>query len=629
LTGLTVTLWDSSNDPSDEQGVIYRWSGHGEVNQVRSLLRYAETHGERLRRKYLAWIHDLGESRIAGRRLIDHLVLEDGLSYWWLTLLVEKSPWKSPSINAAIRLLALEEIVRDLRPGTLRVVSANQPVAAAIRALCRNLGVGYEWRRIAPQASRPWRVADLYRRLPQPVRALLFLGRHVWARWPLRSSDRSGWLSGERTWFFCSYFIHLDEKSCAKGEFHSRQWEALPKLVHDMGYGANWLQHFLPSSAVPHTAVAQEWVRRFNLQGAKASFHCFLDAYLSWPIVLRVLTRWLRLNFINLRLRRVRAAFRPADSSLWLWPLARADWQDSLAGPAAIGNLLWIELFDAVLRAIPRQATGLYLCEGQGWERAFIHAWRKHGHGRLIAVEHSTVRFWDLRYFADPRSVRRSGPGSMPQPDVTAVNGRAALQAYLEADYPPDGVTECEALRYQYLHDLPSRSGGPRGRIEVLILGDVARASTNKLLQLLEEALKLLEEARVPQAAGPNFTIKPHPNCMVAVENHPSLHLQLRTNRIGEILCDFDVAYCSNSTSAAVDAYLAGLRVIVMLDEAELNISPLRGRRGVHFVSTPKELATALLASDEAPVSRSREDFFCLDPGLPRWQRLLGCGGLT
>ena len=76
-------------------------------------------------------------------------------------------------------------------------------------------------------------------------------------------------------------------------------------------------------------------------------------------------------------------------------------------------------------------------------------------------------------------------------------------------------------------------------------------------------------------------------------------------------------------TSAAVDAYLAGLPVVVMLDETELNFSPLRGQPGVRFVGTPEELADALQAGHGATAYPDRKDFFFLDPALPRWRRLL------
>jgi surface carbohydrate biosynthesis protein (TIGR04326 family) len=151
----------------------------------------------------------------------------------------------------------------------------------------------------------------------------------------------------------------------------------------------------------------------------------------------------------------------------------------------------------------------------------------------------------------------------------------------------------------------------------VLILGDVTAASTSKLLQLLEAATSCM-------AARPVYTVKPHPNCMVQPESHPSLHLRVLTSPLAGILRDFDIACASNSTSAAVDAYLAGLPVVVMLDSTELNVSPLRSRPGVRFVSTPEELAAAMQThAGDSDGQRARPDFFFLEPGLPRWRRLL------
>ncbi|MCH7608657.1 MAG: hypothetical protein IIC94_08870, partial [Chloroflexi bacterium] len=87
-----LAVWDTSGEPTIDAGTVYRWSGRDDDGPTHSVLSYVEQHGERLRRKYLAWVHDVGEAKIAGKRLIDHLALGDGLSYWWLTSIVEKSP---------------------------------------------------------------------------------------------------------------------------------------------------------------------------------------------------------------------------------------------------------------------------------------------------------------------------------------------------------------------------------------------------------------------------------------------------------------------------------------------------------------------------------------------------------
>ena len=140
--------------------------------------------------------------------------------------------------------------------------------------------------------------------------------------------------------------------------------------------------------------------------------------------------------------------------------------------------------------------------------------------------------------------------------------------------------------------------------------------------------LGLLEETIVRLPSGYRFTLKPHPGYAVRLADYPGLPADETTEALDRILCDYDVAIAANSTSAAVDAYHAGLRVIVAMDGAEMNLSPLRGRPGVRFVGTPGELADALRVgeSDDAR-DPARGDFFFLDAGLPRWQQLLATAG--
>ena len=70
-----IILWDSNTQPPQHPGLTYTWDGYSEQNTVRSLYRYVEAQAGRLRGKYLSWIHELGQSRIKQKSLIDHLVL--------------------------------------------------------------------------------------------------------------------------------------------------------------------------------------------------------------------------------------------------------------------------------------------------------------------------------------------------------------------------------------------------------------------------------------------------------------------------------------------------------------------------------------------------------------------------
>ncbi len=215
------------------------------------------------------------------------------------------------------------------------------------------------------------------------------------------------------------------------------------------------------------------------------------------------------------------------------------------------------------------------------------------------------------------------GPFSIPQADFTALNGKAAIKAYLSVNYPKESIVECEALRYGYLNNRHLRRDrqvarqGSEDTINVLILGELVPSGTARTLHLLEQAASYI-------SSHTTYVVKPHPVVPFDASDYPLLDLKIDTRPLEDILYDFDIAYSSNMTSAAVDAYLSGLPVVIMLNDDELNFSPLRGQKDVRFVTSPKELAEALEFSKHGVNARpNSNDFFFLDPVLSRWQNLL------
>jgi surface carbohydrate biosynthesis protein (TIGR04326 family) len=609
-----LTLWDNDVAPSAAQGLVYCWNGYAEQDNVRSLFAYVEQHDDRLRRKYLDWVRDAGECEVDGKRIIDHLQLEDGLSYWWLTPLFEKSIWKSPQITDVVRLFAFEEILGELKPSALRLVSPNERLHEVIAHLCGELNLDYRWDRVAGTSSSASFRRRFFRALPEPLQGLLSFARHVSTRWRLRPPTNAGF--HDDAVLVTSYFIGVDKQAAEAGLFQSHFWGRIGEVLKRRGIRSNWLHIFISEGMAPAAQDAVDYLGRFNQRSNEQGFHGLVDGFISARVVARTLKRWLILLLISFRLSRVHQAFRPRGSSLSLWPLFQKEWHRSTRGAVALNELLWLELFDEALRRAPGQAHGFYLFENQAWERAFLHAWRKHEHGRVTAVIHSTVRFWDLRYFSE------FAPGqnnACPAPDAIAVNGRAALEAFHRAKVSMP-LVEGEALRYEYVKDVIASRPRTRSRnepIRLLILGDYFSESTIKLMRLLEQALPLVRK-RIA------CVVKPHPNFPVRSEDYPSLGLDIIDEPLAKVLSQFDVAYCGNQTTAAIDAYLAGLDVVVMLNDEEFNSSPVRGYSDVRFVSTPSQLAEALVERNEnAATNVDSSDFFFIDPELPRWQRLL------
>ncbi len=77
-----------------------------------------------------------------------------------------------------------------------------------------------------------------------------------------------------------------------------------------------------------------------------------------------------------------------------------------------MSNCLNVTLFDGALAAMPRQRQGLYLFENQAWEKALLRAWRRHGHGEIIGVQHATVPY--LAFVLLRRSALAARSGQLP-----------------------------------------------------------------------------------------------------------------------------------------------------------------------------------------------------------------------
>jgi surface carbohydrate biosynthesis protein (TIGR04326 family) len=617
-----LLIWDAEKSPPAGGWQVLLWRSFGEPSfpDAVSIPQLVEENADILRKRYLSWIHDVGEMIVDGRRLVDQVQLRPGFSYWWMTLFAEKCNYsKSPHIEEAIRLMAFEDWAKLGSFSGVILATAKADLAECVGSWCERSHISFEWRRTARvQEHLPWR-KRLYQALPHPIQALSWLCLHLIRRWPLKGVGLAEWRATRGRTTFVSYLFNLAPKAAEEGRFESRYWAHLPEDLRREGCKTNWLHLYLEDELVPNARYAADLVRRFNATGQGLQNHVTLDAFLASGAVLQTTRDWFRILSMGRRLRQ--APLPLPVGTMDLRPLFRTDWCRSFSGQDALANLLYCNLLESAFKSLPRQDVGVYLQENQAWEFALVGAWKASGHGRLIGAPHSTIRFWDLRYFFDPRSYPRTGTNALPLPDMVALNGPAMKEACLRGGYPEERLVELEALRYLHLAQDEGASkpalSRAQGALRILVLGEFLPENTRRQMYLLKRAIQTMP-------CGSVFIVKPHPACPVRSGDYPGLELEITNESISLLLGRCDVAYTNNVTSAAVDAYCAGVPVVSILDPGSLNLSPLRGREGVQFVSHPDELARALFSAASTPRSPTRpQDFFTLDSGLPRWRKLL------
>ena len=621
-----VLVWDIEGVPPADTGSTILWRAFATeaLLECISIPQLIEENSDALRARYLAWIYELGEIVIDGKRLVDHLELRPGFSYWWMTLIAEKCNFaKSPLITDAIRFFAFDDWVRQAPDITsVTLVSANTPLHESFKCWCELKKIKFESQFIITTSEHKSLLRLTFDRLPDLIQGGIALLKYLIERWPLRGVGLDKWRQASGRTTFISYFFNLLPQAAQAGQFESQYWASLPQALDETGVNSSWLHIFVKNPVVPDAKSAAKLIQRFNGSRESRQAHVVLDSFLSTMAVVssvRDFGKLCRLGRIKLvTVLQSRSLTDPRAESA-LWPLLKEDWNRSFFGVGAMRNLLMLNLFERALASLPKQCNGVYLQENQGWEFAMIHAWRVAGHGKLIGFPHSTVRFWDLRYFSDQRSYRKNKL-AIPMPNLIAVSGESVLNAYLECGYPAEDLVEVEATRYLHLDKVDNKqlfSTPVSGDLsKLLILGDYLPSNTSLQMHLLREIADDLSSIEL--------TVKPHPACPIVVADYPELKFELTEQSLSDLLGDFDIVYTSNVTSAAVDAYSAGLTVVSVLDPNTLNLSPLRGIAGVRFVSSAEMLSDALLeAYSQSGDVYERVDYFNVDSSLPRWQALL------
>ncbi|MCG9900342.1 MAG: hypothetical protein MH132_10105 [Hydrotalea sp.] len=605
-------------DQFDSSVPIYHWNGAMSELNVLSLPEYVEKNADRLRKKYIDFIDEMGKSNVNGYRLNDEFIVYRGHSLWSMSTLVEKNLVKSPTISDCIKLFALEELLLQQKVKELHLHASNYQLTKAIKILCNKLAIKI----IVKRYRAKKRVKNILKTwIPTFLQGLFYLIKEYRVYLPLFKQKEQIWHAGERQIFIFSHLINFELPKNKHESIYSRYWETLPFYLNKKHIKINFLNHFYSSKLMPSIKEAIVLLDEIN---SSVSFHgeihhC-VPFFLDSKRMIRVLLYYFSVHLKRHKFISIKKKFGSTFSKVNFWFLLENDWNDSMQGAVLMHNLLFIESIENYLRQLPKQQLGLYLQENNGWERAFIKAWKKYQQAELIGVAHTVIRYWDLRYY-DLRSSHPSENNQLelPVPDYIAVNGPVAENMLLEADYPKSRIIQVEALRYLDIPTCIKKTLPTVGsQINVLVCGDIDQASTAEMLTTLASFINQNKE----YASRMNFTYKSHPVNDLSLDSFALSFIQSTNRKISDIIHQYHVAVVSDSTTVGVEAYLAGLDVIVFSYPNRLNFSPLRNVKGVFFAKNVKQL-TDCLNSISLQKETQRDNFFWHEPQLPKWNQLI------
>jgi surface carbohydrate biosynthesis protein (TIGR04326 family) len=625
LSKNSLILLDRVADKNEDSGVVVSWGDMVVPSEIISLPVRTEEQLISLKAEFLSWLHELGQAEVHGQSLVSYLKIFDNLSFWWLTSVVDKSPFLCKSIFQVFKLRALEGIYADNNCQSLIYYGNNRALHSALKTWSLNLDHSYKW--IFSPTENPTKSNDsfarnIFRKSPYILQGIAWIAKKWFDRWRHVSSVQSHNDDSDQTPrpTIVTFFPNAHMDRVEKGDFRSKYWERFHDYLEATRISVDWVWFFLGSKDLSFekaTKLKDKCNQKSNSNHRYFLLEDFLtcgDLWKSFFLYLKVRRKARDLNHLS-------KLFCFPDSKINFFPIMENDWNHSLFGIGAIEKIIWAVMFDAMAQKIPASPWGLYTWENQTWERALVSAWKRHrAKSRVIGYEHSSVRLMDLRIFFDPRAYEGRGLEELPIPDMLGINSSRGLEWIRESGYPSSKTTRIEALRY---FGLSGKYGSfrkltvPTGR-KLLMVTSILQEETRFQIQLLRQA-----DEQGGLEKYDHVWIKPHPGLAldpILKDLKPNFKFTIATQPIIELMEEADVVYCANSTGASLEAAWLGVPLIILAAMNSMNLNPLFGFPDMSFVKDCSELLTEL---KNPKLIEIPEDYFFLDENLKFWEEIL------
>ena len=588
---VSLTVWALPGSPALTLENVVLWQAFlpmGAPESWVSLPEQVDRKRDVLRPRYQEWLADIAQRDLDGEPLPDLMAIRSNLSYWWMTLPTDNSLAVNSPAYSIVRLFALADFATSMDIESVTIVAEQPELSEAISSWARGVCT-----QITIDLDVPTHVSEAHGRVHSAP--WLAAGRVFWnhlfiALDPRRKAGRAPLGEGIT---MVDYLAHLDSPG-PDGSFRSNYWGPLVELLQEWPEPVNWL-HVTANYATPKV-VNVDVAQTCAFNSAKPG-HSVLHAYLNVRSVIGALRDYIRISRWGRRLRVIPDLFVERTTGIDPSPLLAGIIKDQYFGRTAALNAFWIRLWESALARRPCQRLGVYLFENQPWELAFIAAWRSCGNGDLIGFSHSTMLFWDLRYFMNPSIHSQSLALEMPQPNLVAINDTRMHRSASEGGYPISRLVVVENLRNRHtgFEQLPSSS------IHLLLLlGDYDQESTARMVEMVLEA----------STAFPDFylQLRPHPATNhfawtatygILTDNEETLESQLMKAR---------KVVTGAHTSASIDALRGGRQTASVQTPRSFPGNPAEGLPGFVSVHTSTEMIRFVIGHQEEKLHSANVD---------------------
>lgn len=595
-----IIIWDLPEEiaiDKDESIIIY-WSRKAKIQNKNTvnIADYLEANSDIIKSDYLRWIDDLLSIKLNDTSLEDLLRNEEGFSYWWMSLTLEKCNFhKSKYIDECIKIIALRYILMEYKFSSIELYSKSSLLNRVIKKYCAGKEIKY-----LSNVEKKNKEYNIHNKILKAIKyTLKYYIRHV------NINDKPDIDKGNI--LFVNYLLNIDNSAFDSKIFKSNYWGTLSKSLIDDNINTNWLHIFSPNPQFQTSKEAGVFLNRINKNNTHQT-HISSSAFISTKLLVKAFFEWIKIRRKTSNLHNVKL---PLCKGMDIGLYHKNDLLDSIMGTNLLSNIIWYRLLDRLLEYLPKHRLGIYLQENMDWEKPLVFNWRKHGHSTIIGFPHSTIRYWDLRYFGYTSQAKVI-------PNYIISSGLMAKKHLEHSGLDSSKLLDAEALRYEHLkinHKKLKSSSIIDTRI--LVLTEYNVINSNFMLNILNKTIG-------SYAYKTTVDLKAHPATPIDLKDYEHFKYSNTLNdSIETILTNhYSAVITTSASSVSLEAFLRNKKVIVVHNPRYLNLSPLRdiNHSKAYVVSNEDELYWALNDSTDMVGSDPRvEDYMDVASYPEKW----------
>lgn len=588
-----------------------------------------------IREKVSKWSADLGNYNIAGKSIKEWFLLPKGeVSTWWFSIISEKNTSKTDVFFRLAQLQAIDKIFASNSYDPCFVSVSEKKLRLSIKKICKRNSADVLY------------ITSLKRRMTLNGKLKSYFNREKAICFGLKAlihfvirilrATRAKLVMGsiknrvkkhDNSVLFVSYFPAVDKKSAKKGILKNKYAIPLQKKLSEMGKKIIWIwmYEFLDEHSYSDALTLAKNFKK------KAEVNFFLDEFMSFKIILRVLSLWIRqfrtfLKLIKLMPTQVLYKnFSIPEGAIFIKNLMAR----SFIGWTGLAGILFFELYKKVFSCLPHPSHCIYYLEMQAWEKALNAAKQlKTPQIKSIGFQHGAIYRNDFYYLIHPSEVIQKGKSTfLPFPDILACNGDIPLHLMSYCRYPD--ITKVEAVRHLYLTDYLNNFNPQDKQDIVLIAGSTDIKGTKAIISLFYETF--------PKPKRFKVWLKGHPTLPVDIIlkdlriNIRSCGYMIKLESMDKLIKPVKILITGSST-VAIEGVAGGCKVIAPIFSDHMFLNPLHGFEEFYSrIHNPQELRTSIEQTfqgngkqkDFSEVNKFISRYWCLDPSLKRWEAML------